>query len=348
MLAYWLLFGFFAAGSAVSAPRHLGDQRRTQAFLALGALIITIAVGMRYHVGGDWTQYQYIFVRTTRLEFFDALSKGDPGYQLVNWLVGRMGLQVWAVNTVCAAIFASGLYRFARTQPDPWLVILIAVPYLIVVVAMGYTRQAAALGMLLHGITSMLRTRSVLRFLCYAAAAGLFHKTAILAVPLVTLSGGSQNRWSSIFLTLVGLAGLYYSFLNESADLLVRNYIKSDYSSQGAMIRVTMCVLPALIFLLFKDRLQFDELEERIWRNFTVASLASLAALFVLPSTVVDRLALYIIPLQLAVMGRLPNTLFSLSLGRSLVILLSFFVQFVWLNFAAHAGAWIPYRFFPV
>jgi hypothetical protein len=47
-------------------------------------------------------------------------------------------------------------------------------------------------------------------------------------------------------------------------------------------------------------------------------------------------------------MGRLPNTLFSLSLGRSLVILLSFFVQFVWLNFAAHAGAWIPYRFFPV
>ena len=71
--------------------------------------------------------------------------------------------------------------------------------------------------------------------------------------------------------------------------------------------------------------------------------------LLVLPSsTVVDRLALYVFPLQLAVLSRVPRALGSEGLGRLLVIAYCFLVQFVWLNFAAHAEYWVPYRLYPL
>jgi hypothetical protein len=62
----------------------------------------------------------------------------------------------------------------------------------------------------------------------------------------------------------------------------------------------------------------------------------------------VDRLALYILPLQLAVMSRVPGTVINSLSGRLVVIAYSFAVQFVWLNYAAHAEYWLPYRFYPL
>jgi hypothetical protein len=65
-------------------------------------------------------------------------------------------------------------------------------------------------------------------------------------------------------------------------------------------------------------------------------------------TVVVDRIALYIIPLQAFVLGRLPFALArqvggytQLSLA---VIIYSAIVQFVWLNYAVHASSWLPYQ----
>lgn len=54
--------------------------------------------------------------------------------------------------------------RFARSQPDPWLAVLVAVPYLVIVVAMGYSRQAVAIGILLAGLGRLERGGSTLHF----------------------------------------------------------------------------------------------------------------------------------------------------------------------------------------
>ena len=89
-------------------------------------------------------------------------------------------------------------------------------------------------------------------------------------------------------------------------------------------------------------------------------SILSIVAILFMPayyfspsSTAVDRMALYIIPLQLMVLGRFPawmarsksefNTLSISVVGYSALVL------FVWLNFAVHsAEGWIPFDLFPV
>ena len=76
-----------------------------------------------------------------------------------------------------------------------------------------------------------------------------------------------------------------------------------------------------------------------------IASIGALILLLTLSSsTAVDRLALYLIPLQLAVGAAVPGALVRQGLGVGMVIAYAFAVQFTWLNYATHARYWVPYR----
>jgi hypothetical protein len=346
LLVYWLLIGYFAVGAILVRPR--ADRRPGPIMLAAGALLVALAIGLRYQVGADWETYKFLFsyVKYTSLE--RLLTIGDPGYQLLNWAVQRIGAEIWVVNLVCGAIFAFGLFRFVRAQPDPWLTVVVAIPYLVVVVAMGYTRQAVAIGILMAGLAALKHGASVLRFAIYVAVAALFHKTVVVVLPLVILAS-QRSKFLNLLAGIAGTLLLYDVFLSPSIEGFVRNYIETEYSSQGAAIRVVMNLVPAMGLLLFRRRLQLDPVELKTWTYFSLAALAMPLALFFLPSTtVVDRLSLYLIPLQLAVLPRLAYLFKGRNLGRYLIIIYSALVMFVWLNFAVHAGYWLPYQIYPI
>jgi len=345
LLIYWLLFGFFAYGALLG--RHTAGGSQAPVLLLLGAALIWLAIGLRYKVGADWDTYQFLYSYAGYARLGRMLSFGDPGYQLLSWGMQRTGVEIWALNLVCGLIFSWGLYRFARVQPDPWLAFTIAVPYLVVVVAMGYTRQAVAIGILMAGLAALKRGGSVLRFAVYITAAAAFHKTAVIVLPLVIFAG-RRNRLLNALAGIASLFLLYDLFLASSVDALVRNYIKAEYSSQGAAIRVAMNFVPAVIFLMFRKRLQFDEGERHLWFYFAVAGLLMPVLLLILPSsTAVDRLALYLIPLQIAVLPRVQYLFSGQGFGRTVVGLYAAATLFVWLTFAAHAKYWVPYQFYP-
>ena len=316
--------------------------------LIAGALAIALLIGLRYEVGADWETYKFIFSFAAYDDLFDQLKKGEPGYQLINWTVNRLGAGIWLVNLICGAIFAWGLHRFARAQPDPWLAYAIAIPYLVIVVGMGYSRQAIALGILMAGLASFERGASVLRFAGYVAIAALFHKTAVVALPLVIFAS-ERNRLLNVIAGLA-LSVLFYDlFLSESVDNYVKNYVGAKYNSQGAAIRVVMNLLPATLMLALGRRLGFPPHEERVWRAFSFAALGLLVLLLVSPSsTAVDRMALYIIPLQIAVLSRAYLLFRGEKAGKLVILGYAFAIQFTWLNFAAHARYWVPYQFYPV
>lgn len=316
--------------------------------LVVGALAIALIIGLRYEVGADWETYKFIFSFAAYDDLFDQLNKGDPGYQLINWSVNRLGAGIWLVNLICGSIFAWGLYRFARAQPDPWLAYAIAIPYLVIVVGMGYSRQAIALGILMAGLASFERGASVLRFAGFVAVAALFHKTAVVALPLVIFAS-KRNRLLNVIAGLA-LSVLFYDlFLSESVDSYVKNYVGAEYNSQGAAIRVVMNLVPATLMLALGRRLGFPPTEERVWRAFSFAALGLLVLLLVSPSsTAVDRMALYIIPLQIAVLSRAYLLFRGERVGKLVIIGYAFSIQFTWLNFAAHARYWVPYQFYPV
>jgi EpsG family len=345
---YWLLFLYFAIG-ALLAPEVADPRARGALLLWFGAVIVALMIGLRYKVGGDWGSYAQMFHYSRGFSAHQIISIfGDPAYGLLTWSVSRAGGAIWEVNLVCGIIFAWGLVRFARTQTNPWLAMTIAIPYLVVVVAMGYTRQAVAIGILMAGLASVSRGASTIRFAMYVIAAALFHKTAAMVLPLMAFAQ-ERNRLVNILAGLA-LSVLFYDlFLSESMNVLYRNYIKAEYSSQGAAIRVVLSAIPSALYLVSRRRFAFKPVESKLWFYFSITSLGLLLLLLAVPSsTAVDRMALYVIPIQMAIWSRV-NVAYNLQrLGRVVVVGLSALILFTWLNFAVNAKHWVPYQLYPV
>jgi len=344
MIPYWILFLIFAFAALLTNEQS--RQRSLVGFLAAG-LILTIMIGLRFKVGGDWYPYTRIFQSLRLMNLGTALDSIEPGYALINWGVGHSGLDMLYVNLLCACIFTYGFLGFCRDQPNPTLAVLVGIPYLVIVVAMGYTRQGAALGLVMAALTSYSRG-SIVRMAFYLAAAVMFHRSAIIVIPLIALAASRRRVLTVVLLGLI--AGvMYYLIVSASLDRLFASYVTARYDSSGAGIRIAMNLIPASIYLLFWRRFPLDRDQRRLWMIFSAGSFVALLLLLITPSsTAVDRAALYLIPLQLFVLSRVP-LVFSGGVKASnalktVVILYSAAIQFVWLNYADNAGQWVPYR----
>lgn len=344
MIPYLLSWSLFASGSS-GRPRPLVGTT----FQAL-ILFLTLLIGLRIEVGADWLQYLPYLERISALSFDEVLQQVEPGYALLNWFAAQWGGGVFFVNTVCGLIFSIGLLRFCQAQPRPWLALTLAFPYLVVVVAMGYSRQGVAIGLEMLALLALERDR-LLQFLGWIALAATFHRTVLvlLVLPASTLSGSLRFSQLIRLVLLAGAGyGLYTAILAPDLDYYIRGYLDAQYQSQGALIRVVLCVLPALIFLPNRRRFQLPATAQRIWSLLSILAIAAAVGLAtVASSTAIDRLALYLIPLQIFVGCRLPETgLWGLSPSswNQLMIWFSMAVLLVWLLFAQHAFAWLPYR----
>ena len=347
MLPYWFLFLVPAAAALSERARFRPPGRYAQSWIAFW-LLLTVLVGLRYQVGGDWGSYERQLQATINLTFGQALQRGhDVGYFLLNWAATKLGFSVTSVNMVCATVFASGLTAFAKEQPRPWLAITVAIPYLVTVVAMGYSRQAVAIGFAMLAFSG-LGANSAVRFAVWITVAAIFHKSAVLLIPIAILAKTKGRIWTTVWIGVVGVL-LYYFLLAESVDGLMLNYVTAEYQSQGAAIRVAMNAFPAIVFLMFRKHFKLEGAQRNLWTYLSLVALGFVILLFVSPSsTAVDRVALYLIPIQIFVLSRLPTAMQARFKAGEVVkvgvISYSALVLFVWLNFAAHAVYWLPYK----
>lgn len=345
MWPFWMLFLLPAWGTLM--PGRLPARQAGWVWLVVGALF-AVLMGFRHEVGGDWLNYLPHFEHTQTLTLAEAAQMSDPGYYVLNWLVARMGGGIYGVNFACAVMLVWGTVIFARHQPLPWLALLAAVPYMLIVVGMGYTRQSAALGLALLGLVALGDGR-VRIFVVWVAIGALFHKSAVLLLPIAALAS-SRNRWLTGALVLVATGLMYYLLLQDSTDALWAAYFETDMESQGGAIRVAMNVVPAVLLLIFRKRLVPDLHERKLWLWIAAFALACVPLVLVY-STAVDRVALYLIPLQLFVFARLPRLATTTATRTPLVLgIISYYatVQYVWLNHATHAEYWTPYQFMPL
>ena len=355
MWPYWIMFLVPAFLATQEQQRQTPRGREafglaTPSGWLLVASAFCLMIGLRFEVGGDWHTYLQNIKPVARLSLGRILSLDDPGFHLLEWLSLKAGWGVYGVNLAGAAIFTGGLFRFCRFLPRPWLALAAAAPYLVIVLGMGYTRQGMALGCALVGLVAFADGK-VLRFVLWIVIGATFHKTAILLLPFAALASSQRRIVTALWVAALTFTA-YVLLLADSVEVLRRGYFDAKYESQGALVRLLMNAVPALIFL--GRRRSFEQVlpAARMWFWFSIASLLLLAILFVSPSsTAVDRIALYMLPLQLVVFSTLPETRGSTSTNQALIVLIVLYfaaVLFTWLNFAATSEFWIPYRFYPL
>jgi hypothetical protein len=355
MIVYWVLFSITALLAMIGRKRSLSLVTGRYAisldsFLIAWVFFLIILIGLRYEVGGDWLTYKIkfdLFQGKTFNEIFKGTLGDDPLYNLAQWLSYKLGWGIYGVNIICATSFSYGLGVFCKNLPRPWLGLTVAIPYLVIVVSMGYTRQAFALGIAMIGLVA-LSHQKMRKFIFYIILAAMAHKSAILLLPIAGLAASKNRLLILMWFTILAIAG-YFIFLADSIEFFMYGYIELDYQSDGAFIRLAMNAMPAILMIIFYKKFEFPPGQKRLWLWFSLISLALMGGYFIFPSsTALDRVALYMLPLQIVVFSYFPDifskdkvTIAFLKMG---VIAYYAVVQFVWLNYATHSYLWVPYK----
>ena len=344
MIVYWLMF-------AVPAIKALTEQRKDRAIFSPLWLFVMLAlatlIGFRWETGGDWSNY-YRMVED--VDFApDGGSLSDPGFALIVHLASKSSAGIVLVTAISGLMMGVALTRFCLNQPRPWLCMAVAIPYLVVVMGMGYIRQGMAISCLMMGLSSIGNGR-VVRYSLWVLAGALFHSTVLIMLPLGVLIS-NRNALLRVGLALLTAIFLFYGMHSARTETLMANYVQSEMSSSGAAIRLGMTALPGAVFLYFRKRFGLNPVEQGVWSLLSGAAILGLMAFFVSPSsTVIDRLGLYLLPVQCFVYSRLPGVLGQNPKNERafVVAILSLYtlIFFVWLNFANNANMWLPYRFY--
>jgi hypothetical protein len=358
MLVYWLIFcfvGYMAIAHRHTVQINCGKFKHSSAlsgalsWFDLTFIVLVLVIGLRHQIGADWGNYLDYIENARWQTLEETLSLNEPAYNFLNWVGVHLYGGIYLVNTVCAVFFVWGLLVFCKNQPRPWLALLVSIPYLVVVVAMGYTRQGIAIGIAMLALNA-LQQGSIKRYILWLFFAALFHKSAVILLPLPLLFS-IKNRWlvfSGVILTSIAAYFLLIANHVRSFEIV---YLDANYESSGAFIRIVMNALPAIIFLIYRKRFNLEQSQSRLWTWMSLIAIFFIYVLYASPSsTAVDRVALYWIPIQIFVLSRLPDVLSSSKNSQIYVlgvVAYSAFVLFVWLFFADHAFAWLPYQFYP-
>ena len=344
MISYWLLFLSVAFRSLIN-PKEKWNNATCISIL----IILVLFIGLRYDVGADSGNYQVVLTKVRMTS--NSIFMKEYFFYLLCKLSLYLNWGVTGVNLFSSVFFSTGLVTYCRSLPRPWLGLAISIPYLVIATGMGYTKQSISLGLILYGLT-LLSKRKILAYTIVIFIASLFHLTSFiglfLMVPFLGSNKDLSNKLLIFAVAAVSFIGLFFIFIKRFLSMYVFVYLDNDIvSSDGVIIRLAMVSLPSLVFLLFGLRSNPNTNELTIYRCFAFYSLALVVSNPFLPSTLVDRFALYGLPILVYVGGNVHDyriLLLDKKYISVLIIFLSTATLFVWLNFAGNSYAWIPYQ----
>ena len=310
-------------------------------------IFLVLFVGWRHEIGVDWEAYQ----NQTQLfssGLFALLLLEDPGYQLFNFIGKAFGGGVYTTNILSSLVFFSGLFYFSARHTKLFRALAVSYPYLIVFVAMGYTRQSAAIGLLLFCLTFCFQKRFLASVL-FALIASSFHKSAILGLlfPLFTFG------FSWLFLMVSGsfLCFLFLVFLlSPLGNIYFERYFESGLSSGGSYFRIGVQLCAAIIFLTNTNffRRKGEAVYDFCLYSSYISIMLFISVFLLSGATFLDRIALYFFPLQIIIFSDIPNIYKLRVNGINLVpIFFLFYGAFflgLYLSFGNYVEFWLPYQ----
>lgn len=323
-----------------------GDGRSKVALVGLFFCLLII-IAFRNEVGGDWTSYLRHNQEAKSQNFIDGLDgHGEIGYAVINWISANYFQGIYFANLFCGCIFLFGLYRFALLFKDPYFAVLLAYPQLIVVVGMAYTRQSVAIGSVMIAYCLYKKWGALLSLLILTFGA-VFHRTLlpILFIFSFIALKGIQKAFALFILMLLVIFNIEY--LISATTGLSDNYLYSAVNSGGVLPRISITVISSILFLLNYKKFNLEKSESTPLKIISIISIALFPmAFFEQFSTAIDRMNLYLMPLQIFCLSKLAEISSKPEFFKIFIGFLLGFELLIWLIYANHSYAWLPYKSF--
>ena len=343
------MFAYFGMLLLPAIFAFTGRKRAEPLLLIPMFVMFVLFIGLRDKVGMDWNNYLAIFDKVSGYTFAEAVTTSEPGFTVLTWLSFWMGFDVYGINFFGALIFSFGLFSICHVAREPWLALVVAIPYLVVVIAMSGLRQSVAIGIIFLLVANW-RSFGVIYRVGFILAASLFHLSAIFLLIFVVLELKLSMVYKFVLVVLISVVSVYVlSMTDQHAEHL--SYYKETYLgeesiySPGALQHVLLLTIPAGVYLLNYKKWTKLYGKDQLLLMMSILSLATVPGVLVW-STAVDRMSLYLSSLPLLVYAGLPY-LFRSSIRsfatRLLIISFHILVMAVWLSSANSAYAYLPY-----
>ena len=123
-------------------------------------------------------------------------------------------------------------------------------------------------------------------------------------IPKSSLFLRIKNKITKKDYIIISLIIVFVIAIYPTIEHMVYFYItNTQMNSSGALIRVSMSAAAAIVFFIFKKRWEIAYKDSNLWNLFSIFVLLLLPLVFVV-STAVDRIALYLLPMQIVIFTR--------------------------------------------
>ena len=336
---------FLALGALV--PFGTSGSRQNTTLLLFVLLALFLFIGFRWQVGCDWTGYLNIFEITRDRTLQEVLTDREPAFGILNYVLHAFDQEYFWINVIGALIFLTGLYFFARREPNPLAIVALSFPVLVVNMPMSGVRQGIAIGLFMIAMNAY-RDRNRWLYAAAVLAASGFHQSALIFLGLAPLIGVRKTAATITFALILTLPAMYLLFTG-TANFYADRYSGGVDEAAGAPFRTALLGLTGLIFFfVLRKRWLRDHPEDYELHLIGATMMLAVLPIALFSSVVGDRIGYYLIPFQLVVLARLPSLLRNDSLAPIYAVLpyLALLVFFVgWINLSPlFERCYLPYN----
>lgn len=203
---YLVIFAILVALSAVNILR--AGKSGNRLWIGLSALLLIGVAGLRYETGGDWDVYTSLFKHISPPDqlSWSAIQRShlEIGFYLLCSLVKGLGGGIqtlfFIITSFNITLITIALCRYTKY---PVLGLLCYYGILYFNLEMIYIRQAMAVAICFFAL-QYVESRRIVPFLIWVVIACLFHRVAIVMVPLYFLLHRQMPNWVYLVITGAG------------------------------------------------------------------------------------------------------------------------------------------------
>lgn len=228
------------------------DKLTNQVLVPFASLILIAVAGLRYETGGDWDTYTILFNMLPRWDQIMVhprilfAENVEEGFVLlcsgIKALGGNVQHLFFVVTTINITLIATASYRYTKY---PLVALMCYFGILYMQLEMIYIRQATAVALCFFAL-QYLGEKKVWKYMAFIFLACLFHRVAVLMVPLYFVLDRKFPTW--MYLTVIGvgaalmLIGIPWikSIFLAVAGMLGENYAeKADMYAEESVFAVS-------------------------------------------------------------------------------------------------------------
>jgi hypothetical protein len=326
----------------------------SRSLLGVAFVSMVLVAGLRnQYVGTDSMAYVWFFNKTRT--FMDAIILGEDmqehGYWILTWLVHFVSNQYMALFFVIALIVV-GCYQCAIVAYSESIEISF-----FVYITMGFylfffngARQGIACAIYSLAIGQMLK-KNFIKYLGLVLLAYLFHKTAIMMVPMYFFINRPNTLKNNLFIMVIGCIAMWYidKIVGFATTIDARYATYGTGGGGGGYYSFGFTFILALFFLIFKDSIRIGRYQyDRFLNMFLFGAMIGVVSVLLRldPSGLMrygeyfNLTAIFMWPI---VFKNLSGTLQRFVIGYSFVVL---YLVFFAMTTAAFSN-FLPYIFNP-